>query len=72
MNIDNLDTYEDIINLDHPEPKTQLRMSMENRAAQFTPFAALTGFEDVIEQAALQIREDFREYEKFENSEFDI
>ena len=27
-------------------------MSMHNRAAQFMPFAALTGYDDIIKQAA--------------------
>ena len=40
--------YEDIINLPHPESKKHKRMSAMNRAAQFAPFAALTGFEDDI------------------------
>lgn len=34
--------YDDIIELPHPEPKHP-RMALENRAAQFAPFAALTG-----------------------------
>ena len=43
--------YEDIINLPHPNPKRHPRMSLLERAAQFSPFAALTGFEDVIDEA---------------------
>lgn len=42
--------YEDIINLEHPTSKKHPRMSMEARAAQFSPFAALTGFEDELEE----------------------
>ena len=44
--------YEDIINLPRPEPQCHQRMPMEKRAAQFSPFAALTGYEEVIEQTA--------------------
>ena len=40
--------YDDIIALPHPEPRTHPRMSLHDRAAQFSPFAALTGFEDYL------------------------
>lgn len=43
--------YEDIINLPHWNPKYHKRMSNSERAAQFAPFAALTGFSDAIEKA---------------------
>ena len=33
--------YEDILHLPHPEPKKRQRMSIHDRAAQFSPFAAL-------------------------------
>ena len=35
--------YDDIIGLPHSEPQTHPRMSLHDRAAQFSPFAALTG-----------------------------
>lgn len=41
--------YEDIISLPHPEPRHHPRMSMAARAAQFSPFAALSGYEDIID-----------------------
>ena len=44
--------YSDIIHLPHPEPKNHPRMSMEARAAQFAPFAALTGYDAVISETA--------------------
>ena len=44
--------YEDIINLPHHVSKRHRPMSMLNRAAQFAPFAALTGYEDAIEKTA--------------------
>ena len=44
--------YDDIIHLPHPEPKRHPRMSMEARAAQFAPFAALTGHQEVLAEAA--------------------
>ena len=40
--------YDDIINLPHHVSKRHPQMSMWNRAAQFAPFAALTGYEDAI------------------------
>ena len=43
-----MDNYDDIINLPHHVSKCHPQMSIWNRAAQFAPFAALTGFEDAI------------------------
>lgn len=40
--------YEDIINLPHHVSKNRRPMPMENRAAQFAPFAALVGYDDAI------------------------
>ena len=37
--------YDDIINLPHPVSKTHPPMDILDRAAQFSPFAALTGYE---------------------------
>ena len=42
--------YDDIIRLPHPTSRQHPRMSMEERAAQFAPFAALTGFGGVIRE----------------------
>lgn len=44
--------YDDIIGLPHHEPTTRPRMAMENRAAQFSPFAALTGYDDATREEA--------------------
>lgn len=47
--------YDDIINLPHPEPSARHpRMPRLERAAQFAPFAAITGYEDVLEKTAAQ------------------
>lgn len=46
--------YDDIINLPHPTSKKHPRMSRQNRAAQFSPFAALTGYEAEIREMARQ------------------
>ena len=52
MNSDCSDKYKDIINLPHHQSKRRPRMSMIDRAAQFSPFAALTGHNDAIIETA--------------------
>lgn len=44
--------YKDIINLPHHQSKTRKHMSMVDRAAQFSPFAALTGHSATIAETA--------------------
>ena len=44
--------YEDIIDLPHPVSRKHKPMDRTDRAAQFAPFAALTGYEAVIEETA--------------------
>lgn len=44
--------YDDIINLPHHISNKHPQMSLEARAAQFAPFAALTGYNDAIEETA--------------------
>lgn len=44
--------YDDIINLPHHVSNRHPQMSMWNRAAQFAPFAALTGYEGAIKDTA--------------------
>ena len=50
--------YDDILYLEHHVSETRPRMSRRDRAAQFAPFAALTGLEQVLAQAARQMEED--------------
>ena len=45
-----MNNYNDIINLPHHVSKNHPRMSIQNRAAQFSPFSALTGYEDAINE----------------------
>lgn len=62
--------YDDIINLPHPVSERHKQMSMHDRAAQFSPFAALTGFDRTIDRTAALNAEaaDKREtYEPFED-----
>lgn len=44
------DEYDDIINLPHHVSSTRPHMSMLERAAQFSPFAALTGYGAAIKE----------------------
>lgn len=44
--------YDDILNIHWPRPTSRPRMSIEDRAAQFAPFAALTGYDDVLTETA--------------------
>ncbi len=46
------DKYEDIINLPHHTSTKHPQMTLEARAAQFAPFAALTGYDDEIKETA--------------------
>jgi len=56
-----MSNYDDIINLPHHVSKRHPQMSMWNRAAQFAPFAALTGYEDAIKE---QIEENERLFDQ--------
>lgn len=44
--------YDDIINLPHHVSATRPHMSMLDRAAQFSPYAALVGYDDVVKETA--------------------
>ena len=44
--------YADIINLPHHELTTRQRMPLINRAASFSPFAALTGYDEAVKETA--------------------
>lgn len=51
-NINDENRYDDIINLPRHELKTRPLMSRLNRAAQFSPFAALTGYDEAVKETA--------------------
>ncbi len=44
--------YDDIKHLTRPQYNDLPQMSIQDRAAQFSPFAALTGFEDAVRETA--------------------
>ena len=44
--------YDEIINISHFDPVNHERMSMKERAAQFSPFAALTGYSESVKETA--------------------
>ena len=43
--------YADIINMPHYTSPTRARMAISDRAAQFSPFAALTGYDSAVREA---------------------
>lgn len=48
----NIELYGDIIDLPHHVSRKRARMPLETRAAQFLPFAALTGYDAAVEETA--------------------
>ncbi|MBQ6322486.1 MAG: hypothetical protein IJI24_06395 [Lachnospiraceae bacterium] len=49
--------YEDIVNLPHHVSTKHMPMPMIKRAAQFAPFAALTGYNDAVAETARLVEE---------------
>ena len=58
--------YSDIINLPHHVSRNHPQMPMEARAAQFAPFAALTGYDAVIHETA-RLTDKQVELEEYDN-----
>lgn len=52
--------YEDILHLAHPRSASRPHMSAHDRAAQFSPFAALSGYEEAVEETG-RLTEEKRE-----------
>ena len=61
------DNYSDIINLPHYVSKKRPRMSIEQRSAQFAPFAALTGHKQLIQETQ-RLTEDKKELDENKKS----
>ena len=51
--------YDDIINMKHHVSKVHKQMSLEERSAQFAPYAALEGYEDEIKEATKDVNDTF-------------
>lgn len=66
-----MDSYDDIINLPHPVSKKHPQMAMMQRAAQFAPFAALTGYDAAINEAARKNGEPEIQHPDEDVSEYD-
>ncbi|MBQ9567785.1 MAG: hypothetical protein IJR31_06900 [Lachnospiraceae bacterium] len=47
--------YEDMLDMEHHVSKKHPQMSMHDRAAQFSPFAALTGYDEAVDTVRADI-----------------
>ena len=63
--------YGDIIDLPHPVSTKRAPLSRESRAAQFSPFAALTGLEQVMEHTADRATDEYSHDIQRSTSEID-
>lgn len=70
MNKQDEHKYDDIINLPHHVSKKHPQMSALNRAAQFSPFAALTGHDAAIKETA-RLTESFIELDENKKEQLD-
>lgn len=62
--------YKDMLQLPHPVSATHPKMSLQNRAAQFSPFAALTGYDDALREIA-RLTDRFVELDEDRKQEID-
>lgn len=63
--------YDDIINLPHPTSKNHPRMAAIDRAAQFSPFAALSGYDAAVKETA-RLTDRRVELDEYEKAELDV
>lgn len=64
---ENLQKYSDIINMKHHVSNKHPQMSITDRAAQFAPYAALTGYGEEVKKCEENIQIDYEERNKDEN-----
>ncbi len=69
MNETENNPYEKYIDMDRP-PSRHPKMPMSKRAAQFSPFAALTGYEEAVQETA-RLTEERHELDEYEKEELD-
>lgn len=70
MKSEGLGCYDDIIKLPHPVSKKHPQMPLPDRAAQFAPFAALTGHNEAIREAA-RLTDSFVELDEEQREKLD-
>lgn len=61
-----MNNYDDIINLDRPI-SNHPKMLLYKRAAQFSPFAALTGYDDMVSDASIVLDKKITSYDELES-----
>ncbi|MCR5595556.1 MAG: hypothetical protein K6G12_06895 [Lachnospiraceae bacterium] len=62
-----MNDYSSIIDHKHYRSKTRPHMSMLNRAAQFAPFAALTGYDEAIDDVTCNFETDNTDYDNIDD-----
>lgn len=56
--LNDMHRYDDIIDLPHHVSKTHPHMPVADRAAQFAPFAALSGHNEALKEAVHQVEQE--------------
>lgn len=51
--------YDDIINMKYQKSQKHPHIPISDRAAQFAPYAALTGYDDKVKETANSLQEQF-------------
>ena len=64
-------TYDDMIDMPHHVSDRHPQMPMAERAAQFSPFAALSGYGDVIRETEARVRSKVEEEEREDEGEYE-
>ncbi len=66
-----MEGYDDIIHLPHHVSKVHPPMSMYQRAAQFAPFAALTGHDAAIRETERLAERNLSDKEEYDKEEYE-